>query len=241
MPHASNPANLLFQVPPTPTVPVKGSSHLFPVHRVFCVGRNYVEHAKEMGAEVDREAPFYFLKPASALVVASAAGASIPYPPGTENCHYEMEFVVAIGAPAFRIASAEASGIVYGYAGGLDMTRRDLQLAAREKGRPWDLGKAFEHSAIITPITPAAEFGAVAHQAITLKQNGVIKQQSNLAELVWPVAELISHLSRYYHLVPGDLLYTGTPAGVGPVRPGDNLLGEITGLDALRLTIGQPE
>jgi fumarylpyruvate hydrolase len=231
-------ANLLFPVPPVPTVPVQGENRLFPVNRVFCVGRNYADHAKEMGVEVDREAPFYFLKPASAIV---PTGATIAYPPGTANYHYEMEFVIAIGAPAFRIPEADAHSVVYGYACGLDMTRRDLQLDARAKGRPWDLGKAFEQSAIIAPITKAESFAAIGPQRIMLKQNEAIKQDAKLSDLVWSIPELVSHLSRYYHLAPGDLIYTGTPAGVGAVKPGDVLHGEIDGLDSIALTIGQPE
>jgi fumarylpyruvate hydrolase len=231
-------ANLLFPVAPVPTVPVKGESRLFPVNRVFCVGRNYADHAKEMGVEVDREAPFYFLKPASAIV---PTGATIPYPPGTANYHYEMEFVIAIGAPAFRISEADALSVVYGYACGLDMTRRDLQLDARAKGRPWDLGKAFEQSAIIAPITKAQSFAAIGLQRIMLKQNEAVKQDAKLSDLVWTIPELVSHLSRYYHLAPGDLIYTGTPAGVGAVKPGDKLHGEIDGLDSIALTIAQPE
>jgi fumarylpyruvate hydrolase len=231
-------ANLLFPVAPVPTVPVKGESRLFPVNRVFCVGRNYADHAKEMGVEVDREAPFYFLKPASALV---PTGSTIAYPPGTANYHYEMEFVIAIGAPAFRISEADALSVVYGYACGLDMTRRDLQLDARAKGRPWDLGKAFEQSAIIAQITKAASFATIGLQRIMLEQNGTVKQDAKLSDLVWSIPELVSHLSRYYHLAPGDLIYTGTPAGVGAVKPGDTLHGEIDGLDSIALTIGQPE
>jgi fumarylpyruvate hydrolase len=231
-------ANLLFPVAPVPTVPVKGESRLFPVNRVFCVGRNYADHAKEMGVEVDREAPFYFLKPASAIV---PTGSTIAYPPGTANYHYEMEFVIAIGAPAFRISEADALSVVYGYACGLDMTRRDLQLDARAKGRPWDLGKAFEQSAIIAQITKAASFATIGLQRIMLEQNGTVKQDAKLSDLVWSIPELVSHLSRYYHLAPGDLIYTGTPSGVGAVKPGDTLHGEIDGLDSIALTIGQPE
>jgi fumarylpyruvate hydrolase len=231
-------ASLLFPVAPVPTVPVKGENRLFPVNRVFCVGRNYADHAKEMGVEVDREAPFYFLKPSSAIV---PTGATIAYPPGTSNYHYEMEFVIAIGAPAFRISEADALSVIYGYACGLDMTRRDLQLDARAKGRPWDLGKAFEQSAIIATITKAESFAAIGPQRIMLKQNDAIKQDAKLSDLVWSIPELVSHLSRYYHLAPGDLIYTGTPAGVGAVKPGDMLHGEIDGLDPIALTIGQPE
>jgi fumarylpyruvate hydrolase len=230
--------SLLFPPAPVTTVPVLGESRLFPVNRIFCVGRNYVEHAREMGGEVDREAPFYFMKFASAIV---PSGATIPYPPGTKNCHYEMEFVVAIGAPAFRIAANDAMSIVYGYATGLDMTRRDLQAQAKEKGRPWDLAKSYEQSAIISPITLASSFGAIGDQRICMQQNGAMKQDAHLSDMVWSVPEIISHLSRYYHLAAGDLIYTGTPAGVGAVQPGDTLIGEITGLSALTVSFSAPE
>lgn len=231
-------AKQLFDVPGTPLVPVRGEAAGYPVHRIFCVGRNYAAHAAEMGHEVDREEPFYFTKPASAIV---QSGADIPYALGTSNLHHEMELVVAIGAPAFRVSVEAAPAAVYGYAAGLDMTRRDLQQKAREKGRPWDFGKAFEQSAVIGEITRAEDFGAVGAQRITLAVNGETKQDAVLSDLVWSIPELISHLSRFYHLVPGDLIYTGTPAGVGPVKPGDVLTGEIDGLAPLRLTIGEPE
>jgi fumarylpyruvate hydrolase len=228
----------LFPIAPTPTVGVVGEAARYPVNRIFCVGRNYADHAKEMGGEVDREAPFYFLKQAGAIV---ASGATIPYPPGTSNFHYEMEFVVAIGAPAFGISVEKAMDAVYGYACGLDMTRRDLQLEGRAKQRPWDFGKDFEKSAPITEIVPKAAFGEIAAQRITLAVNGATKQDSTLAELVWSVPELVSHLSRYYHLMPGDLIYTGTPAGVGPVVAGDLVTGSIDGLPPITLTIGAAE
>ncbi|HEU0223326.1 MAG TPA: fumarylacetoacetate hydrolase family protein [Paracoccaceae bacterium] len=227
----------LFPSPEFPTVPVKGEAAAYPVHRIFCVGRNYAEHAKEMGVEVDREAPFYFLKSALALV---PSGATIPYPPGTSNYHYEMELVVAIGAPAFRVSVEDAEAAVFGYATGLDMTRRDLQLAERAKQRPWDLGKDFEQSAVIAPLTRAGDF-RLADQRITLSVGDTTKQDAKLSDLVWSVPELISHLSRFYHLAPGDLIYTGTPAGVGPVVAGDVILGEIEGLDPVALTIGAGE
>jgi fumarylpyruvate hydrolase len=230
--------NLLFPAKPVPVVPVMGDTRSFPVHRIFCVGRNYADHAKEMGFEVDREAPWYFTKPAHAIV---PSGATIPYPPETGNFHYEMELVAAIGAPAFRVSADDALRTVYGYAAGLDMTRRDLQIAYREKQRPWDLGKAFESSAPISAITPASKFPALGPQRISLKVNGAVKQDGKLSDMIWSVPELISHLSRFYHLVPGDLIYTGTPAGVGPVKPGDVLEGEIEGLAPLMLTIGAPE
>ena len=228
----------LFPAPSCPTVPVQGRTDVFPVNRIFCVGRNYAEHAKEMGVEVDREAPFYFLKSASAIV---PSGATIPYPPGTSNFHYEMEFVIAIGQPAFKVDVAGAEAAVFGYATGLDMTRRDLQLEARSKQRPWDLGKDFEQSAVISPILPKAEFGVVGGQRIWLKVGDTVKQDARLSDLVWSVSELIAHLSGFYHLVPGDLIYTGTPAGVGAVGPGDHIYGEVEGLPAIELVIGAAE
>ena len=227
----------LFSSPAYPTVPTT-SGALYPVHRIFCVGRNYVEHAKEMGVEVDREAPFYFLKDAQAIV---ATGATIPYPPGTENYHYEMELVMAIGTPVFKADAAAAKAAIWGYACGLDMTRRDLQLAARAKQRPWDLGKNFEQSAVMSPIVPAAEVGEIGPQRITLSVNGTTKQDAHLSDLVWSAVELVQHLSRYYHLQPGDLIYTGTPAGVGAVVAGDVIEGSIDGLPSIALTLTAAE
>ena len=227
----------LFSSPDYPAVPTADGS-LYPVHRIFCVGRNYVEHAKEMGFEVDREAPFYFLKDAQALV---PSGATIPYPPGTENFHYEMELVIAIGSPAFRASDDQAAAAIWGYGSGLDMTRRDLQLSSRAKQRPWDLGKNFEKSAVMAALTPAAAFGAVGPQRIMLSVNGETKQDAHLSDLVWSPVEIVAHLSRYYHLVPGDLIYTGTPAGVGPVVAGDRIHGEIDGLAPIELLIGAAE
>jgi fumarylpyruvate hydrolase len=228
----------LFPPSPAPAVSVLGKTELFPVSRIFCVGRNYEAHAAEMGFKPDREAPFYFTKTPSAIV---HSGQSVTYPPGTENYHYEMELVVAIGAPAFRVAEAEAMDCVFGYACGLDMTRRDLQLAARDKGRPWDFGKDFEQSAIIAPIVGIADFGAVSNQRISLEVNGVVRQDQVLADLIWSIPEIVAHLSQYYHLLPGDLIYTGTPAGVGPVVAGDRLIGSIEGLPSVELAIGQAE
>ncbi|CEJ10544.1 Fumarylpyruvate hydrolase [bacterium YEK0313] len=215
-------------------IPVDGDDRRLPVGRIFCVGRNYADHAREMGVEVDREAPFYFTKPADAIV---PSGAAIPYPPGTANYHYEMELVVAIGAAVHDVPVAQALHAVLGYATGLDMTRRDLQLDARAKGRPWDLGKAFEQSAVIGAVRRREAFGAIGSQAIRLTVNGAVRQEARLSDLVWSVPELVSHLSRYYHLAPGDLIYTGTPAGVGAVVAGDRLDGTIDGLAPVRLAI----
>jgi fumarylpyruvate hydrolase len=227
----------LFEPPHVNAIAVQGETALFPVNRIFCVGRNYADHAKEMGVEVDREAPFYFTKTPSAL---EASGQTLPYPPGTKNFHYEMELVIAIGAPAFKLAKDQAMSAVYGYACGLDMTRRDLQLEARAKQRPWDLGKDVENSAVVSTITRAKDFH-VADQKISLAVNGATKQDAKLSDLVWSVEELVSHLSHYYHLVPGDLIFTGTPAGVGPVVAVDKIEGIIAGLSPVSLTIGASE
>lgn len=228
----------VFPAPEWPTVSVKGDDATFPVRRVFCVGRNYADHAREMGVEVDREAPFYFTK--SALTILPS-GQEYPYPPGTGNFHYEMEFVIAIGKPAFRISKEQAAQAVFGYATGLDMTRRDLQLAARAKQRPWDLGKDVEGSSVISPITRSAEFGVVADQKIVLTVDGETRQDARLSDLVWSVEELVSDLSKFYHLEPGDLIYTGTPAGVGAVEPGARIRGTVDGLEPVELTVGAPE
>jgi len=224
----------IFDIPAPPLIPVTRETRGFAVRRIFCVGRNYAAHAAEMGNEVDREAPFYFTKSAHALCL---SGATIPYPPGTGECHHEMEFVVAIGAEAVRVDAAEAMGAVWGYACGIDLTRRDLQAAAKAKGRPWDLGKDFENSAVIGALTPRAAFGEIGAQMLRLRLDGRIVQQAPLSDMVWSVPEIIANLSRFYRLAPGDLIYTGTPAGVGPVVPASTLDGEIDGLAPLHLTI----
>jgi fumarylpyruvate hydrolase len=228
----------LFEPPAQPAIPVQGESALYAVHRIFCVGRNYVEHAKEMGVEPEREAPWYFTKPATAIVL---SGNTVPYPPGTQNYHYEMELVVAIGAPAYFAETDQALSAVFGYATGLDMTRRDLQMAERAKSRPWDIGKSFEQSAVIARITKRDQFGDIGPQRITLAVNGETKQYALLSQMIWSVPEIISHLSRFYHLGPGDLIYSGTPAGVGPVKPGDRLTGKIDGLAPVELTIAESD
>lgn len=229
---------VLFDLPPAPSIPVAGESAAYPVRRIFCVGRNYAAHALELGNAVDREAPIWFTKAPAALNVNPV---SIPYPPGTSNCHYEMEFVVAIGAPAFRVTPQDANSVIFGYACGLDMTRRDLQNAAKGKGYPWDTGKDFENGALIGTVTKAAAFGGISNQRITLSQNGVVKQDSTLGDMIWSIPELIADLSTMYHLMPGDLIYTGTPAGVGPIAPGDVLSGEIDGLKTITVTIDEAE
>lgn len=225
----------LFAPPATPTIAIDGVDEAYPVRRIFCVGRNYVAHAIEMGVAVDREAPFYFTKSAHAIC---PSGTTVAYPPGTENYHYEMELVVAVGAEVYQISPEQAPAAVYAYGCGLDMTRRDLQLAAREKQRPWDLGKDFEDSAVMAPFALAAQFGEPGPQRIQLKVNGEVRQDAHIADLIWSVPELVSHLSGYYHLGPGDLIMTGTPAGVGPLVPGDKVEGSIDRLAPVALTIG---
>ena len=226
--------------PPAPqaAVPVRGSSQRYAVSRIFCVGRNYAAHAREMGADPDREPPFYFNKTPSDLV---ATGSTIPYPLGTKDYHYEMELVIAIGKPAFRVKPEAALDCVWGYACGLDMTRRDLQNTAKKMGRPWDFGKDFENSAVITPLVPASEIGHPASGRIQLAVNGQTRQDSDIKELIWSVPEIVANLSEYYHLQPGDLIYTGTPEGVGAVQPGDKITGSVAGVGEITLTVGQPE
>lgn len=221
-----------------PSVAVRGTNARYAVARIFCVGRNYAAHAREMGSDPDREPPFYFSKPAGALV---ASGSSVAYPPATKNYHYEMELVVAIGAPVFKVTPEAARAAVWGYGAGLDMTRRDLQAEAKANGRPWDTAKGFEQSAIITELVRASEAGAMAAGAITLSVNGIEKQRGDLSDMIWNVAEIVANLSQLYHLQPGDLIYTGTPDGVGPVVPGDVITGQIAGLPSLSLTIAQPD
>lgn len=226
-----------FPPPPPVAAAIRGRAERFPIRRIFCVGRNYEAHAKEMGVAADREAPFYFTK-ASAHVVAS--GATVPYPPGTSNYHYEMELVVAMGTSGFRIAEAQALAHVFGYACGLDMTRRDLQAAAKDKQRPWDLGKDVEQSAVLGDIAPAVEIGHPDKGRIELRVNGETRQSSDVSLLIHGVAAVIAHLSQFYHLQPGDLIYTGTPEGVGPVKPGDRLEGSIAGVGTIALQLSEP-
>jgi len=229
-------SDLLFPAPSVGTLPVRGKSERIPLRRIFCVGRNYEAHAKEMGVAVDREAPFYFTK-ASVHYVPS--GSTIPYPPGTTNCHYEMELVVVLGAPAFQVPVASALDAVYGYCCGLDMTRRDLQFAAREQRRSWDLGKDFEQSAVMSEVVPAAEIGHPNSGHIELRLNGQTKQSSDISQLIHGVPEVIAHLSNYYHLDAGDVIFTGTPEGVGPVAPGDVIEGSVAGVGAISLNIAK--
>lgn len=234
-----NPSNYLWNPLPVQALPVRGLDARFPVKRIFCVGRNYHAHALEMGRPVDKAtmSPFYFLKDASTLV---HSGATVPYPPGTANYHYEMELVVAIGQPGFRVSEAQADSLIFGYAAGLDMTRRDLQLVAREQGRPWDLGKNFEQSAVCSEIVPAAGLGVLERGAIDLQVNGKVQQSADLSLLIWNIRELLADLSKFYHLEPGDLIYTGTPEGVGPVQAGDRITGRIEGVGEVVLHVDAP-
>ncbi len=226
--------DFVFPPPACPTVPVADGSGLYPVTRIFCVGRNYAAHAREMGFEPDREHPFYFTKSPSALV---ASGASVAYPPGTYDFHHEVELVAAIGAPAFEISADAALDCIYGYACGLDMTRRDLQRAARSKRYPWDISKDIEAGAVVGPIRPVADCGHPQSARISLAVNGETEQDSDIAAMIWPVADIIANLSHFYHLGPGDLVFTGTPEGVGSVEPGDTLAGSIDGIGDVALQI----
>lgn len=227
----------VFTPPVQASVPVVGQSERFPVHRIYCVGRNYAEHAKEMGF-TGREAPFFFMKPADAVVPAeNVASVSMPYPSLTANLHHEIELVVAIGKGGKNIPAAQALEHVWGYAVGLDMTRRDLQNDMKKQGRPWCIGKAFEASAPIGAITPAAQAGDIANADIWLQVNGQDRQRSNVSQLIWNIAETIEVLSQAWELQPGDLIMTGTPEGVGAVQTGDILEGGITGLSPLRVNI----
>lgn len=227
----------LFDVPPAPTVPVVGADGAFPVRRIFCVGRNYAAHAREMGFDPEREPPFFFTKFAETIV---ANDTVIPYPPETSDLQYEAELVVAIAGFGRNVPVNEARDLIFGYAVGLDMTRRDLQLLARDKGRPWDMGKNFAFSAPIAPMRRVEDGGHVVSGPIELRVNTVVKQQADIRDMIWSCDEIVAHLSRYEPLAPGDLIYTGTPAGVGPVMPGDTIEVSIATLPSLRVTVGQP-
>jgi fumarylpyruvate hydrolase len=229
----------LWTPPPVYSLPVRGSDQRYPILRLFFVGRNYHAHAVEMGRPVDKskEVPFYFTKAPSTLV---ESGATVAYPPQTRDFQYEMELVVAIGAPGFRVSEADAHKLIYGYACGLDMTRRDLQLAAREKSRPWDIGKDVEESSVVSEVVPMP--GKVLDKGnLELSVNGQVRQKSDLSKLIWSIPELIADLSKFYHLRPGDLIFTGTPEGVGPVQPGDRIDGSVEAVGSIALAIGSAE
>lgn len=227
----------VFSPPAVSSVPVLGRAERFPVHRIYCVGRNYEEHAKEMGF-TGREPPFFFMKPADAVVpVEAGATGQIPYPSLTQNLHHEIELVVAIGVGGSDIRATDAHRHIFGYAVGLDMTRRDLQTEMKKQGRPWCIGKAYDASAPIGPITPAASAGDIAVADLWLQVNGADRQRSNVAKLIWNIGEVIEHLSAAWTLQPGDLIYTGTPEGVAAVVSGDRMVAGIDGLGQLQLLV----
>lgn len=229
---------LKFSAPKLQLLPIVGDDDMYPVSRIFCVGRNYVAHATEMGGEVDREAPWYFTKSAQALCQSNE---TVPYPSGTSNYHHEMELVIALGKPAFKVEQGRAMHAVFGYACGLDMTRRDRQQDGKDARRPWSLGKDIENGAVIGAITPKPDIGPLGPQRIILQVNREPRQDALLSDMVWSVDEIVSHLSQYYHLDAGDLIMTGTPAGVGPVVAGDVITGRIDGLTPIHHTLSKPE
>lgn len=222
-----------FSPPAQAAVAIVGRSERFPVHRIYCVGRNYAAHAREMGKDPEREPPFFFAKTADAVV---ANGTALPYPTRTADLHHEIELVVALGKGGANIDPARALEHVFGYAVGLDLTRRDLQAEAKDKGRPWDTAKGFDHSAPISAITPS-NGGTLANGKIWLKVNDTLRQQGMLADMIWSVPEVIAELSTLFELAPGDLIFTGTPAGVAAIQPGDRLEGGVDGLETLRISI----
>jgi fumarylpyruvate hydrolase len=225
----------IFAPHPLPTLPVRGSDKLFPVHRIYCVGRNYAEHAIEMGHDPTREAPFFFQKNPDTLV---PSGGTFPYPDATKDVHHELEMVVALKSGGKDIAQDKALSHVFGYAVGLDMTRRDLQGEAKKLGRPWEVGKAFESAAPCSEIVPASVIGHPAQGAVWLKINGEPRQKGDLNQLIWKVPEMIAYLSGLFELRAGDLIFSGTPAGVGPVKRGDVLHGGVDGVGELKVTVG---
>ncbi len=230
---SASPTGYPFAPPPVSAVPVRGHPLAFPVRRVYCIGRNYAAHAVEMGHDPDREPPFFFQKNPDSLV----ADGRFPYPPGTSDVHHEIELVVALGKGGRDIPETTALDCVYGYAVGLDMTRRDLQGEAKKLGRPWEVGKAFDAAAPISPIVPATEIGHPVRGAIWLSVNGAERQRGDLDQMIWKVPEMIAYLSRLFLLAPGDVIYSGTPAGVGAVVRGDSLHGHVDGIGDLEVTV----
>lgn len=232
--------SFVFTPPSIVGLPIVGSDQQFPVRRVYCVGRNYAAHAREMGFDPDREPPFFFCKPnddASVVPVFDGKGASIPYPPLTSNYHYEAELVVAIGKGGSNIPVEQAASHIHSYAVGLDMTRRDLQMKMREMGRPWEIGKAFDVSAPMGPIHPVSKIGHPQQAGIWLTVNGETKQRSDVSHLIWSVAETVAYLSQFFRLEPGDVVFTGTPEGVGAVKRGDSIVMGVDGLGELKACI----
>ena len=229
--------SFVFTPPAVVSAPVLGKAERFPIHRIYCVGRNYEEHAKEMGF-TGREPPFFFMKPNDSLVlVNNGETGNMPYPSLTKNLHHEIELVVAIGVGGKNIKAADAQKHIYGYAVGLDMTRRDLQGEMKKQGRPWCIGKGFDHSAPMGPITPAAQAGDISKAEIYLQVNGQDRQRSSISQLIWNIAETIEHLSAAWELQPGDLIFTGTPEGVNAVVAGDTMVGGVTGLGELKVHV----
>lgn len=227
-------SSYVIQAPVQPSLGVANSEQRFPIRRVFCVGRNYGAHAREMGSDPNREPPFFFSKPADAVVPASGA---VPYPPATQDLHHEVELVVALGAGGTNIDPAQALELVWGYGVGLDLTRRDLQAVAKDSGRPWDMAKGFDASAPCSDLVPASRLGHPQDARIWLEVNGAVKQEGNLNEMIWPIPDVIASLSRLVTLAPGDLIYTGTPAGVAALKPGDQLRGGVDGVAEFALSI----
>ncbi|HEX8612603.1 MAG TPA: fumarylacetoacetate hydrolase family protein [Telluria sp.] len=235
MTNTANAADLLaIDAPPLTTLPIRGRSERFPVNRVFCVGRNYADHAREMGHDPQREAPFFFMKPSSAVV---GDGAAFQYPSMSNDVHHEVELVVALAAGGSRVKAQDANALIYGYAVGLDMTRRDLQGEAKKLGRPWETGKAFDGSAPCSDIVPAAQCGHPNAGAVQLAVNGQTRQKGDIADLIWSIPETIAYLSTLFTLQPGDLIFTGTPSGVGPVVRGDQLAASVDGIGELRIAV----
>jgi fumarylpyruvate hydrolase len=220
-----------------PTIAVRESDLTFPARRVYCVGRNYADHAREMGHDPDREEPFFFMKPADSLVVCGPEGGRIAYPPKTTDLHHEIELVVALGEAGRDIAPGDAERLVFGYAVGIDLTRRDLQGEAKERRRPWEVGKSFDGAAPVSPIVPAQTIGHPSKGRIWLSVDGAVRQDGDLAQMIWNVPEIIAHLSDYFSLAAGDLIFTGTPAGVGPLARGARIQGGIEGVGEIALTI----
>lgn len=227
----------VFPIPEPTLIPVAGSDATFPVRRVYCVGRNYAEHAKEMGF-TGREDPFFFSKPADAvLYVPEGETGELPYPPRTSDLHYEIELVAALGSGGRDLSVEQAAACIHGYAVGLDMTRRDLQGEAKKQGRPWEVGKAFDHGAPMGPIYPVERVGAIDQAAITLDVNGETRQKGYVSQMIWNIAESISYLSSLFELKAGDLIFTGTPEGVGAVTPGDLMVGAVQGVGELKVKV----
>jgi len=224
----------VFDLPTIPTLSIDGSDQLFPIHRIYCVGRNYADHAREMGHDPDREPPFFFQKNPDTIV---KNGEQFPYPDKSSNVHYEMELVVALSKGGKNISESDAIDCIYGYGVGLDMTRRDLQGEAKKLGRPWEVGKSFEYSAPCSNISPASQIGYPSDGRIWLKVNGELKQEGNINQLIWNIPETISYISGLFTLAPGDLIFTGTPAGVGAIQPGDVMDGGVDGVGEISIRV----